>query len=371
MIIGHNRAQETSWAVIGGGNGGQTAAVHLALMGCKVRLFDIFPESIARIKAQGGISVQGVLQGFGSLELAGTDLKEVLSGADVVMVVAPATAHAEIARNCSPLLRDGQIVFLHPGSTGGSLEFHSVLRKSGCTADVLLAESSTLLYACRSPQAGEVKLFGIKKELMVSTLPALAVDRVLDVLNVTFPQMYPGKNVLETSLGNPNAMMHPTPTLFNTSMIESGRDWLYYWDGITPSIGAFIEALDRERMGIGQAFDIELTPILQWYKDAYKAAGDSLEEAVKNNQAYAEVKGQHTLHTRYLLEDIPMGLVPMVGLAELAGCRPERMKTIIKLGEFLLQQDLTRCGRNLENLGLSGFTPDALQRYIESGAYPF
>lgn len=212
MIIGHNRAQETSWAVIGGGNGGQTAAAHLALMGCKVRLFDIFPESIARIKAQGGISVQGVLQGFGSLELAGTDLKEVLSGADVVMVVAPATAHAEIARNCSPLLRDGQIVFLHPGSTGGSLEFHSVLRKSGCTADVLLAESSTLLYACRSPQAGEVKLFGIKKELMVSTLPALAVDRVLDVLNVAFPQMYPGKNVLETSLGNPNAMMHPAPT---------------------------------------------------------------------------------------------------------------------------------------------------------------
>ena len=31
-----------------------------------------------------------------------------------------------------------------------------------------------------------------------------------------------------------NAMMHPAPTLLNTSLIESGRDWLYYRDGITP-----------------------------------------------------------------------------------------------------------------------------------------
>ncbi|MCF7938599.1 MAG: NAD/NADP octopine/nopaline dehydrogenase family protein [Spirochaetales bacterium] len=364
MKTGHIKT--TKWTVIGGGNGGQSAAGHLALMGFRVSLFDIFQETIADIKAQGGINIQGILQGFGPLETVTTDLSEVVPEADVIMIVAPATAHAEIARNCAHLLRDGQIVFLHPGSTGGALEFHHILRSSGCKADVLLAESNSLLYACRSSYPGEVKLFAIKKELMVSSLPAVAVDQVLDILNVAFPQMYGGKNVLETSLGNPNAMMHPAPTLLNASMIESGRDWLYYWEGITPSIGAFVEAMDEERLAVGRAYGVTLTPILQWYKDAYKADGYSLMEAVKNNPAYAEVKGQNTLYTRYLLEDIPMGLVPMVALAQLAGFEPERMKTVIKLGELLLQQDLTCCGRSLQNLGLSDLTVEKLQQFVQT-----
>lgn len=358
---------QKAWAVVGGGNGGQTAAAHLALMGFPVRLYDIFPETVEAIKILGGIDVQGVLQGFGALENVSADIEDIIPGADVIMIVTPAIAHADIAKKCAPYLRDGQIVFLHPGSTGGALEFRHTLQKLGCRADILLAESSTLLYACRSPHPGKVKLFAIKKELMVASLPAAGIDQVLHTLNTAFPQMYGGTNILETSLSNPNAMMHPAPTLLNASMIESGRDWLYYWDGITPSIGVFVEDLDEERLTIGRAFDMQLVPILQWYKDAYKAEGDSLEEVVKNNQAYAEVKGQGTLHTRYLLEDIPMGLVPMLALGRLAGYEPERMQTVITLAEQLLGRDLSGCGRNLENLGLKGFSKDRLLQLLEQG----
>ena len=202
---------------------------------------------------------------------------------------------------------------------------------------------------------------------MVAALPATETKPVVKLLNTAFPQIYAGTNVMETSLSNPNAMMHPAPTLLNTSLIESGNDWLYYWDGITPSIGAFVEAMDEERLAVARAFDLEMPSILQWYKTAYGAEAQTLSETVKKNMAYAEVKGQDSLYTRYILEDIPMGLVPMVSLGKMLGIDVPRMETVVKLAEFLTGSDLTSSGRTLEHLGLSGMTVNQIQAFLETG----
>ncbi len=358
---------ELTWAVLGGGNGGQALSGHLALMGFAVRLYDIFPETIDAIRSAGGIQVDGVVSGFGKIETATTDIRPVLEGADIVMVVAPAIAHCDIAAKCAPHLVDGQIVFIHPGATGGTLEFNRVLLELGCGKSINLAESESLLYSCRSQKPGYATIFGIKNELMVAALPATATKGVVELLNQAFPQIYAGSNVLETSLSNANAMMHPAPTLLNTSMIESGKDWLYYWDGVTPSIGAFVEALDEERLAVASAFGLKLPGILEWYKIHYGAEGKTLSEAVKQNQAYAKVKGQDTLRTRYLLEDIPTGLVPMARLARLAGVDVDRMETMIKLGEFLTGEDFTSSGRSLEKLGLADMSVPEILRYLQTG----
>ena len=359
--------RKLTWAVIGGGNGGQSLSGHLALLGFAVRLYDIFPQTIDAIQSAGGIQVDGAVNGFGKIELATTDIAQAVDGVDIIMIVAPAIAHRDIALNCAPHLTDGQIIFIHPGATGGALEFNKVLLDQKCDKSITLAEAESLLYACRSPKPGHTTIFGIKNELMVAALPATETQRVVKLLNTAFPQMYAGANVLATSLGNANAMMHPAPTLLNTSLIESGSDWLYYWDGITPSIGAFIEALDEERLAVASAFGLKIPGILEWYKVHYGVEGETLSDTVKQNQAYAEVQGQKTLHTRYLLEDIPTGLVPMAYLGKLAGVEVARMETVIKLGEFMTGKDLTTSGRRLEDLGLAGMTIREIREYIETG----
>jgi len=359
--------RKLTWAVIGGGNGGQSLSGHLALLGFAVRLYDIFPQTIAAIHSAGGIQVDGAVTGFGKIELATSDMAQAVEGADIIMIVAPAIAHRDIALNCAPYLTDGQIIFIHPGATGGAFEFNKVLRDQKCDKSITLAEAESLLYACRSSKPGHTTIFGIKNELMVAALPASETQRVVKLLNAAFPQMYAGTNVLATSLGNANAMMHPAPTLLNTSLIESGRDWLYYWDGITPSIGAFVEALDAERLAVASAFGLKIPGILEWYQAHYGVRCKTVSDTVKQNQAYAEVMGQKTLHTRYLLEDIPTGLVPMVYLGQLAGVEVVRMETVIKLGEFLTGRDLTTSGRTLENLGLAGMTLEKIQEYVETG----
>jgi len=61
--------QSLKWAVIGGGNGGQSLSGHLSHMGFAVRLYDIFAETIATIQSQGGIQLNGAVKGFGKIDL--------------------------------------------------------------------------------------------------------------------------------------------------------------------------------------------------------------------------------------------------------------------------------------------------------------
>ena len=44
------------WAVIGGGNGGQSAAGHLGILGFPVTLYDIMQDTVDAIKYQGGVA---------------------------------------------------------------------------------------------------------------------------------------------------------------------------------------------------------------------------------------------------------------------------------------------------------------------------
>jgi opine dehydrogenase len=355
------------WTIIGGGNGGQSVCGHLAIMGYPVRLYDISADTVDAINNQGGIELNGVVQGFGKIEQATTDLSEAVKGAHIIMVIAPATAHRHIAKALAPFLQDDQIIVLHPGSTCGALEFHKVLADEKCTASVTLAETNTLIYACRSSRPGQATIFGIKNKLLAAALPAGESSRVADILKSAYPQVHAADNVLVTSFDNTNPIVHPAPILLNTAVIESPREWLFYREGITPAVGAFLEKMDAERVAVGKALGVDLWSCKDQYVIEYDVHASTLSEAVRQNDAYADIKGPDSLETRYLLEDIPMGLVPLVAIGKSLDVPVEKMETVIKLGEFMVGKDLTTNGRTLENIGLCGMTADEIRRFVETG----
>ena len=182
--------REIRYTVIGAGHGGKAMAAHLALMGFPVTLYNRTADNIAVIKARGGIeleSYEGGPRGFGQLALVTSDMREALDGADVAMVVVPSTAHADIAQAAAPCLRDGQIVVLNPGRTGGSFEFAHALKKSGCTADVVVSEAETLIYASRTEGPAQSRIFRIKESVPVAALPATRTPEVLEALAPPIP----------------------------------------------------------------------------------------------------------------------------------------------------------------------------------------
>jgi len=132
-------------------------------------------------------------------------------------VVVPSSAHADIAKICAPYLKDGQIVVLHPGRTCGAIEFVKVMRDNGCTADVVVAEAETFIYASRSDGPAQARIFRIKEAVPLAALPATRTRMFLKRFMRLIPNLSMGGNVLQTGLNNMGAIFHPALTLLNAA----------------------------------------------------------------------------------------------------------------------------------------------------------
>jgi len=363
--------QTTQFTVIGAGHGGKAMAAHLALMGFPTTLYNRTADHISAIKELSGIDLEGCegsLHGFGRLAKVTSNMAEALSEAQMVMVVIPSSAHADLARNAAPHLRDGQIVVLHPGRTCGALEFVNGLRDQGCTADVTVAETETFIYASRSDGPAQARIFRIKEAVPLAALPATRNRCVLDMIRLAYPQYIDGGNVLQTGLNNMGAIFHPALSMLNSGWIEATHgDYQFYIDGVTPSVARVLEALDRERVTVAASLGIRARTAMEWLKMAYGTTGEDLNEAIHNQPGYYGIKAPPTLNHRYIFEDVPMSLVPLASLGQRYGVSVNGMDAIIRLACIIHRTDYWRRGRTVEKLGIANLSVTELTAYVNEG----
>ncbi len=361
------------FAVLGAGHGGMAMAGHLAIMGHEVRLFNRSPERIEPIRRSKRVEViarngEEIPRGVGRLAVVTTDMKEAVTGADIIMVVVPATGHAWLAETMAPHLQDGQMIVLHPGRTGGALEVHHTLHARGVTADVVVAEAQTLLYACRAVNPGQVQIFRVKNSVPVAAIPAHRTPDVIQALSTAYSQFIPGDNVIKTGMNNIGAIFHPAVTLLNSARIESTHgDFEYYVEGITPSVARVLEAMDRERVAVGAALGFNCMSAREWLYSAYDAAGKTLHEAIQANRGYYGITAPAHLNHRYLTEDVPMSLVPIASVGDMLGVPCPAIKTIVTLANIMHECDYWETGRTAEKLGLAGLTLEQIRLLVLEG----
>ena len=364
--------KRANYSVIGAGHGGKAMAAHLALMGFEVTLYNRTPENVAVIKARGGIeleSYEGGPHGFGRLALVTSDMGEALERADVIMVVVPSTAHASISQAAARHLRDGQIVVLNPGRTGGALEFTQVLRSNNCQAEVIVAEAGTLIYASRSDGPAQARVFSIKYSVPLAALPAKHTPQVLEKLRTAYPQFIDGTSVLHTGLNNMGAIFHPALTLLNAGRIEStGGAFQFYIDGVTPSVARLLEVLDRERVTVASALGIRAQTALEWLRMAYNASGTNLFEAIHNQPGYEGIMAPRTLQHRYITEEVPMSLVPIAALAQRYGVSVRAIDSVIRQACIVCRTDYWRLGRTLDKLGIAELSVSEVMQLVMEGS---
>jgi len=367
-------SNNTHYTVIGAGHGGKAMAAHLALMGFPTTLYNRTPENVAAIRERGTIqlnSYEGGPHGLAEVALVTSDMAEALESAEIIMVVVPSSAHADVAATMAPHLHHGQIVLLNPGRTGGALEFAKVLSDEGCAADVTIAEAETFIYASRSDGPAEARIFRIKDAVPLAALPATRTKKVLDALEPAYPRFIDGENVLHTGLNNMGAVFHPALTLLNAGRIESTLgEFQFYIDGVTPAVGRVLEVLDRERVTVASALGIRARTGLEWLKMAYDATGEDLTDAIHNQPGYRGIMAPRTLHHRYLFEDVPMSLVPMVALGQRYGVSVRGMDSIIRLACFVHRTDYWRQGRTLDRMGIEEWSVSELTQYVNEGVVP-
>jgi opine dehydrogenase len=363
----------TRYTVIGAGHGGKAMAAHLALMGFETTLYNRTPERVQAIKELKRIdleSYEGGPHGSAKLAMVTSNIEEALKKAEMVMIVVPSSAHADIARNCAPHLRDGQIVVLHPGRTCGALEFSKVLREQNCMADITIAEAETFIYASRSDGPAEARIFRVKDAVPLAALPAKRTPIVLEKIHEAYPQFIDGGNVLQTGMNNMGAIFHPALTLLNAGWIESTHgDYQFYIDGVTPSVARVLEALDRERVTVASSLGIRARTGLEWLKLAYDTTGEDLNEAIHNQPGYYGIKAPPTLNHRYIFEDVPMSLVPIASLGQRYGVSVRAMDSLIRLASIIHRTDYWRRGRTIDKLGIDNLSIGELTTFVTEGIW--
>jgi opine dehydrogenase len=352
-------------AILGGGAGATAAAFDCAAHGHEVRLFDFpqFPDNIAAIADQSGIRAEGKLSGFTAVASAGHDIEEALQDADLVYVVGPAFSTVAFGEAVAGKLRPGMTVVVTPGSCGGALAFKRAAGLDLEDDSITIAETHTLHYAVRLIAPAKVRVF-LKLEAgnLLAALPGRQTDAVLQLISDVYPTMERANGVLQTSLQNANPVIHPAVSLANAARIEgTGGDFLFYEEGVTDSVGRWVEAVDRERIAIGAKLGIEISSDPEMgMRQGYMLA-DDYGAAYREAPGFQGIGAQPQLDHRYINEDVGYGLVFMSRLAKQVGVETPTMDAIIQLASVLMVRDYeAEAPRTPESLGIGGLSVEEL-----------
>jgi opine dehydrogenase len=349
--------------VVGAGHGGHAMAAHLALAGFSVRFAEMpeFAENLRPAQERGGIELSGSLgEGFARLQSITTDLAAAIQGASHLFVVTQALGHERVAELCAPHLEAEQSVILFPGS-GGTLQFARTLAKCRVVHKVYLAETVTLPYTCRVTGPARVRINnGPAVHEPIAAFPARDSQAVIESARAAYPTLTALSHVLAVALYNPNIVLHPIGVIFNLGRIEYARGefWMYK-EGFTLSVLEIMHALDAEKMALLRALDVDPLPYEASYEYRYQgkwadfAAGSS--------------KGPSSANTRYLTEDIPIGMVLWASLGRLLGVPTPTADALIHISSVIHGRDYWQGGRTVEKLGLTGMTADTLLHYLRQG----
>ncbi len=359
-------------SIIGAGNGGCATAVDLTLKGFDVILCSAYvPSHILPLINKGGLEYSGSLgEGFVNLR-ATIDIKQAIEDAQIILIVTPSPIHETYARMLAPLLTKKQIpIVLSGSSTGGALHVYKILREKR-VSEPIIGETDILPYAARLISSTHIKIYHKVKWRLFSCFPSQQSSGFYDDMKPLYPELELADNVLQTSLSNINAILHPPGMILNAGWIEStSGDFLFYSQGVTPAIAQVIAEIDGERVEILRKASLKpigLVELLYRYGFSSIDSNSSVLESIRSSSTISEIRSPNTLNHRYLIEDVGYGLVPMSLIAKIFGVKTQSIDSVINLASILNNIDHWEKGMTLEKLGLKDTDSDMIGLYLENG----
>jgi opine dehydrogenase len=358
-------------AIIGAGNGGCAAAVQLTQRGFDVRLYGRSPGTTAPLAAIGGVEYEGVLgEGFAPLPLITNDAGAATAGADLVLIMAPTHAHEQVARTLAPHVTPDQLVMAAPGHT--LLLIPNAIRAAGGKLGTY-CDSSSLPFICRKSAPQKIRITRVAQILYFAVFPGDEVEAVAERIRPVLPQIVPRPSLLNTVFPYTNAIHHPPALLLNVGRVEStGGDYHHYYDGITPSVGRLIDALDAERIAVAAALGVTIEPLPQFffrmgYTNAAGRDGGTAYDVFHNSEPNRWIKAPATVDHRFFNEDVPYGLVAIAELGRLAAVATPCADAVIAIASIVAARPYRRDGLTRERMGIAGMTAAEATALLKTG----
>ncbi len=354
-------------AVLGAGNGGVATAFDFAQHGHEVSLWSPpeFPGAVPELADAGGVlSSTGDLEGTVRLGYVGDDIGQALDGADYLFAVGPAYATGPFAAAAGSYLRPDQVVVVSPSSCGGALMFAHAAGLSLESPAPVVAELHTLPYAVRLVGPTTLRVYlKLQHALFLASLPRDAAAGIVAELADVYPALEAADSVFQTTLQNGNPVIHPAVTLLNAGLIErTGGNFLFYEEGVTAGVGRLIEAVDRERLAIGDALGVRLLSEPEiGVRQGYMSEA-TYDVGYSTAPGFRGITAQSSLDHRYLDEDVGFSLLFFIELARRVGVPTPTMDAVVQLASVVRGVDYrAQPHRTLAEIGVGHFTPEQLR----------
>jgi opine dehydrogenase len=353
-------------AILGGGHGSYAAAADLSEAGHEVRLWRRDAAALQPVTDTGSIVLKDA-DGARPVKIARAtaDIAQALEGAQLIVIPSPAIAQEDIARAMAPHLRDGQVVFLPPG-TFGSFVMARIVRQSGNSADVAWAETGTLPYLARKHGDREVNVIIRAVRLPTGVYPARKTGHALAVIREAYPSVHGCGDALSGALMNAGPIIHPPLIVMNAAPLQHFERWDIHNEGTQPAVRAVTDRLDLERIAVREAlgYGAPHYPLADHYNNDQWMYGDAHKKLVKSGDWREHID----LHThRYVTEDTELGLAFLASVARWARADAPIAHGLLAVVGGFQGRDLRQGPRTLEGLGLAQLDRSALQEVLQEG----
>lgn len=304
--------------IIGAGAIALGYAAFLEQVGHSVRLWSPRGNCASRrINAEGAVET--------SCELRFVDKADALAdGADVLILALPAFGHRAVLDTLAPHIRPGQPVIISSHTAFGALYLGDLLTDRGVAAPII-AWSTTALTA-KMPAQQLVRIGNLRARVDMSVLPEGQAVAGLTLCTTLFGDRFLLRDdLLSIALSNLNPQNHLGIALCNATRMDKGEIWNQVGN-MTPMVARLLEALDDERLAIAAALGLSVRTVHEHFHLSYHVPQEA---ALADMFAQMQRRGlggngPATPHSRYVTEDVPFGLVPIILLGRLAG-RPARL----------------------------------------------
>ncbi len=301
-------------AILGAGAVGRASAAYLLERGHTPVIWSPSGKSTAGFR-EGGLIVEGEIAGTFHPDIA-QSAAEAINGTELIVVALPANGHRmvydEIARHSTPR----QVIVISAQPVLGGFALQERLQRVD-KSNAIVAWGTTLLRA-RQVGASGVRVNTIRKSVDMATLPGDGDGAAL--CQAAFGDHFEMRpDMLSISLSNINPQAHLALALTNFTRMERAEIWGQS-ENLTSGVARFLERLDGERLALAQQLGLSVRTMAQHYNRTYSFPIESLEVMAASIRVEGPGQlGPTTEQSRYVLEDAPFGLAPLVSLGRAVG----------------------------------------------------